>query len=108
MLTVTHLSAWRVQRREAEVRLVGHEVGSLHLQDGFVSGQGGQVSVTHHLVVHSGLKADAGQWLRGRTLTTQESVSGSVSYCDGRGRRPRGAQAFGRWQVDQGYLSLHL
>lgn len=50
-----HLSAGRVQRREAQVRLVGHQVGSLHLQDGFVSGQSCQVSVAHHLVVHSGL-----------------------------------------------------
>lgn len=58
-MNVRHLSARRVQWREAEVRLVGHEVGSLHLQDGFVSGQGCQVSITHHLVVHSGLCAHA-------------------------------------------------
>lgn len=50
-----HLSAGRVQRREAQARLVGHQVGSLHLQDGFISGQSCQVSVAHHLVVHSGL-----------------------------------------------------
>lgn len=58
-MDVKHLSARRVQGREAEVRLVGHEVGSLHLQDGFVSGQGCQVSITHHLVVHPGLNAQA-------------------------------------------------
>lgn len=50
-----HLSAGRVERREAEVRLVGHQVRTLHLQDGFVSGQRCQVSVAHQLVVHSSL-----------------------------------------------------
>lgn len=73
-MTVTHLSARRVQWREAEVRLVGHEVGSLHLQDGFVSGQGGQVSVAHHLVVHSGLKADAVVWGQATGGCQQECV----------------------------------
>lgn len=81
-MNVRHLSAWRVQWREAEVRLVGHEVGSLHLQDGFVSGQGRQVSIAHHLVVHSGLNAHAcrsvGQHSCGRTLTTRVCASAGV------------------------------
>lgn len=50
-----HLSAGRVEWREAEVRLVGHQVRTLHLQDGFVSGQRCQVSVAHQLVVHPSL-----------------------------------------------------
>lgn len=50
-----HLSAWGVQWGEAEVWLVGHQVWSLHLQDGFIPGQSCQVSVAHHLVVHSSL-----------------------------------------------------
>lgn len=50
-----YLSAWLVEGGEAEVWLVGHQVRSLHLQDGFISGQSCQVSVDHHLIVHSGL-----------------------------------------------------
>lgn len=51
----THLSAWKVEGGEAQVRLIGHQVGPLHLQDGFVFGQRRQVFVTHHLVVQPGL-----------------------------------------------------
>lgn len=50
-----HLSAGRVEWREAEVWLVGHQVWPLHLQDGFISGQCRQVSVAHHLIVDSSL-----------------------------------------------------
>lgn len=51
-----HLSAWGVERGEAQVGLVGHQVRSLHLQDGFIPGQRCQVSVAHHLVIEAGLK----------------------------------------------------
>lgn len=38
--------------------LVDHEVRSLNVQDGLVLGDGGQVFVAQHLVVHLGLKGN--------------------------------------------------
>lgn len=103
-----YLSAWGVQWGEAQVWLVGHQVWSLHLQDGLISGQSCQVSVAHHLVVHSGLNTHRSQVSVGvYRLIIQVSLSRCV-YRDASGGRPRGARALGRRKVDWGYLSLHL
>lgn len=85
------LSARWVEWGEAEVWLVGHQVGSLHLQDGFVSGQSCQVSVAHHLVVHSGLNTHRWRAVWAKTDDTGVFVSAGTNlpWC--------------QWQENQGH-----
>lgn len=48
-----------VQERIGKVGLVDHEVRPLDVQDGLVLGEGSQVFVAQHLVVHLGLKGNS-------------------------------------------------
>lgn len=53
-----------LQRAVAVVRLVDHQVGSLDVQDGFVSGQRRQVLVADDAVLHPGLQRHTGSEFR--------------------------------------------
>lgn len=65
------------QERIGKMGLVDHEVRSFNIQDGLVLGDGSQVFIAQHLVVHLGLK---GNGPNGRVLhsitRTLDSLAG--------------------------------